>query len=311
MNWDEAYSFPRKNNDILLVGEILVDIIRKKSKNHFYNIIGGSPFNISKYLTQLGVKNVFYGAVGNDQFGLDILSQIERKHINTNINITDHATSYVVVNQTFGSPLPEFHRHSDNYIYLSDKLINDISFSKILHFTFWPLSEEPSRTTILSLVDKAKANQTLIGFDPNYHSKLDDKQKSGLETVKAIINKVDIIKPSLDDSYRLFGKKTVEEYLDIYENLGAKLIILTLGKDGLIARFNKETIRMESLATEMIDSTGAGDAFWSGLYAGITNNRSIRDSIKLGLLCSAENLKYVGSDIELPEISVLLEKIGG
>ncbi len=311
MNWNTTYSFPNKMNDVLIVGEVLVDIIHKESENQYKNIVAGSPFNISKNLTKLGVKNVFYGAIGNDQFGKDILKEIQDKHINTEINITNHATSYVVLNQTLDSPNPEFHRHSDNYIYQNDKLTNDISFSKILHFTFWPLSKEPSLSTILSLIDKAKANHTLIGFDPNYHPKLDDLQKSGFETVKAIINKVDIIKPSLDDSYRLFGKKTIDEYLDIYEELGAKLVILTLGKEGLITRFNKQTLRMDSLATEVVDSTGAGDAFWSGLYAGLTNNHSIKDSLRLGLLCSAENLKYIGSDVELPELDVLLQTIGG
>jgi fructokinase len=309
MVWNEKFAFTGKDLEIVIVGEVVVDTIIHSDLNLVSNIIGGSPFNICKNLTNLDIINRFYGAVGNDKNGQNVLQQIQSRGINAEINITDFETSTVSMDQTISSPLPIFHRSADSEIYLSDCLINDIAKTELLHFSYWPLSKEPSRSTILSLLDKAHENNTLIGFDPNYHPLLDDDLHTGLETLKEVIHKIDIIKPSLDDSLRIFGEHTVEEYLDIYENLGAKLIVMTLGKNGLIARYKNQTIKMPSLATKVVDATGAGDAFWSGLYAGLLKGKSIYNAFEMGLLASSLKMRTIGPDFDVEEFQRLL-KIG-
>jgi len=309
MVWDEVFNFSEKEIDVLLIGEIVIDIIRNFETKHESKLIGGSPYNICKNLTKLGISNRFYGAVGNDSYGHEVLEQIKAKKIDAKVQVAEGFTSYVILNQTVSSPIPVFNRSADSYIFANKTLKTDASHSKILHFTYWPLSKDPSRKTIMDLIDKAKANNTLIGFDPNYHPLLDDHDETGLEMVKDMIKQVDIIKPSLDDSLRMFGKKTIDEYLEIYEHLGAKIIIMTLGKDGLIARYKGHTMKMPSLATEIVDSTGAGDAFWSGLYAGLTNNQTIKTSLKLGLQCSALKLKSIGADFDVDEYSKLIKTL--
>lgn len=307
MHFSEAFDFPSKDIDVLLIGEVLVDIIQ--TENDEKKCAGGSPYNIAKNLTKLGIKNKFYGAIGNDPLGKIIINDIKSNHLQTVINKTNKTTSFVRLNQTADSPQPHFHRGSDYLIPFTEQLSKDISCSKILHFTYWPLSLASSLDTLEAIVKEAPAHQTLIGFDPNYHPLLDNGSAKGLEAVKRIIKYIDIIKPSLDDSKRLFGSKTNEEYLDIYESLGAKLIIMTLGKYGLIARYKGATISMTSKAETVVDSTGAGDAFWSGLYAGLTRKHSIMDALILGLLCSAENLKVVGAEVDLPTIDILETKL--
>jgi fructokinase len=307
MVWDEVIQLPQKKLNLVLIGEIVIDTIIHKDSLKTSKFIGGSPFNICKNLTRLKIKNHFFGAVGNDKCGREVLKQIEKLGIQASINLIDQKTSSVTVDQTISSPLPVFHRSADTHIPLSMSLIEHTANAKLLHFTYWPLSGEPSRQTILSLLDEANANNTLVGFDPNYHPLLDDDQQSGLKLIKDLIHRVDIIKPSLDDSIRIFGEKTVEEYLATYEGLGAKLIFMTLGKDGLVARYKGETLRMPTMAKVVVDATGAGDAFWSGLYAGILKGKTIRESIVLGLTASSYKMKSIGSEFDVSEFQKHLE----
>lgn len=44
---------------------------------------------------------------------------------------------------------------------------------------------------------------------------------------------------------------------------------MTLGKDGVMVSDGKEIKGFNTLATEVQDTTGAGDAFWSGFYVGL------------------------------------------
>ena len=63
-----------------------------------------------------------------------------------------------------------------------------------------------------------------------------------------------------------------------------------------------ETLTFKTFATEIVDTTGAGDAFWSGFYTGLTKSYSLKDSLNLGFATSAFKLKHVGAIANLPTI---------
>ena len=82
----------------------------------------------------------------------------------------------------------------------------------------------------------------------------------GIEYIKNLVSKVDIIKPSEVDAER----------------------IMTLGKDGAIVSDGTEILKFNTLATEIVDTTGA--AFWSGFYTGITKSYTLKESLNLKFL---------------------------
>jgi sugar/nucleoside kinase (ribokinase family) len=81
-----------------------------------------------------------------------------------------------------------------------------------------------------------------------------------------------VIKLSLDDSVRIFGTRpSADDYLDLFLELGPKIVLLTRGKEGTIlgtASGNRYQILPNQV--DVVDVTGAGDAFWSGVF----NNKS-------------------------------------
>ena len=301
----------KKSNDAVLIGEVLIDKIYDKKSKFFENIMGGSTANISVNLKFLGQNPKFVGTVGNDSFGVDILKKLNDSGLDTKyISISENLTSVVEINKSEGSPIPKFFRSSDNQIYFTKELESLIKNSKILHFSYWPLSVEPSKSTIMQSIEVAKKNNVVIGFDPNYHIDLDPLDGLSIGEILKIIGEVDIIKPSLDDSMRIFGKGlSPKEYIQKYLDLGCSLVIMTLGDKGLIASYKGEVVEMESLAKTVVDTTGAGDAFWGGFYTGIITNESIYDSLRLGLLCSAYNLKEVGAYNYFPSLEDMKKEL--
>ena len=162
---------------------------------------------------------------------------------------------------------------------------------------------------LLKVIEDALSHDVIIGFDPNYHIDLVTKNSISAENLKILISKVNIIKPSLDDSIRIFGPNyTTEEYLNKFIELGCDLVIMTLGKEGIIASYKGEIMKLPSVAETVVDATGAGDAFWSGLYTGIINNEKLVDAMKIGLACSAYNLLNVGAYSLIPSLEVIKEK---
>lgn len=297
----------KKSHDIVLIGEILVDII--SSKKGDIESYGGSPANITFNLSRMGFNPFLLATYGTDKYGELISNFIHKENLNpTFINRFNGRTSTVFINQSSGTPLPSFNRQADYHITLSEEAKQTIQSSKLLHFSYWMLTEDHSLKVINEAIDIARKNDVVIGFDPNYHK--DIQPEYDVSKMIDIMKKVDIIKPSLDDSKRIFNKDlTPREFLQIYHDLGIPFVVLTMGADGVLVQYRNEIIELPSLATEVVDATGAGDALWSGLYAGLLKGLSLHETIKLGLLCSAHNLKHVGNSEGLPVIEDLLKQL--
>ncbi len=310
---DSKIEFQNKTNDILTVGEILIDMISAEYNDSFegdiyHKYFGGSPSNIAMNVRRLGIQSLVASAVGKDGFGTFLMKSLDQADINTScVQQVDFSTSMVVVTKSKSTPIPIFYRGADYQLDYSPQLEESLLNSKIVHFSCWPISMLPVRDTIERVIEKARKNHILVGFDPNYHPMIWQKGVDGVEYVKSIVGKVDIIKPSEDDAERLFGKDTHNNQIKKFLNLGAKLVIMTLGKDGAIVSNGKETIQFDSLATEIIDTTGAGDAFWSGFYTAVVKGYKIREAIILGFAVSAYKLKHIGAVVDLPKLEEIKE----
>ncbi len=314
--FDDIIQFRKKKNDILTVGELLIDMISTEYGDHsegntYTKLFGGSPSNIALNVKKLGINSLVASAVGEDGLGSFLINQLRNADIDTNgVQRTDYSTSMVVITKSKSSPVPIFYRGADYHLAFTPIVEEYLLNSKIVHFSSWPISMVPVRHTIEKVIEKARENEVLIGFDPNYHPMIWQKGEDGIEYVKSIIGKVDIIKPSEDDAERLFGKDTNENQVKKFLEYGAKLVILTLGKEGAIVSNGVETIKYSTLATDVVDTTGAGDAFWSGFYSAVIKGYTIREALALGFAVSAYQLKFTGAIVDLPKLEIIQERYG-
>lgn len=308
INFNDSLNFENKAIDVFTIGELLIDMISTDyddnfNCNNYSKHFGGSPANITMNINRLGGNSTIAACVGKDGLGDFLVNHLKNNNVDTNyINRVNYSTSMVLVTKSKTTPIPIFYRGADYNLDYTDKLDSALKNCKIVHFSCWPISQAKSRSTIEKVIIEARKNNVLIGFDPNYHDMIWQHDHNGLEYIKNLISKVDIIKPSEVDAERIFGADTPESQIGKFINLGAKLVIMTLGKDGAIVSNGIETLTFKTLATEIVDTTGAGDAFWSGFYTGITKGYTIKTALELGFAVSAFKLKHVGAIAKLPNI---------
>ncbi|AJH01920.1 fructokinase [Clostridium beijerinckii] len=313
---NDTIEFKNKSNDVLTIGELLIDMISEDYDDSFecsnYNkFFGGSPSNIAMNAKKLGINTLVASAVGKDGLGKFLINDLRKSNMDTScIQEVEYSTSMVVVNKSKSTPVPIFYREADYNLEYNSNLQEALGNSKIVHFSCWSISRMPIRNTVERAIEEARKNNMLICFDPNYHPMIWKKGEDGIEFVKSLIGRVDIIKPSEDDAERLFGKDTHENQIKKFLKLGAKLVIMTIGKDGAIVSSATETIKFDTLATEVVDTTGAGDAFWSGFYASIIKGFTVKKSLQLGFAVSAYKLKFTGAVVNLPTLEEIKEIYG-
>lgn len=309
INFNETLKFENKPIDVFAIGELLVDMISNDydiNSNSYSKFFGGSPANIVMNIKKLGGNPLISASVGYDTLGDFLINTLDKNNINTNyINKVDYSTSLVLVTKSKETPIPIFYRNADYHLKYTSELDLALKNSKFIHFSCWPISQSYSRNTIEKIIIEARKNNILIGFDPNYHEMIWEKNHDGIKYIKSLLEKVDIIKPSEVDAERIFGPDTPENHVQKFINCGAKLVIMTLGKDGAIVSNGIETIKFKTLANEVVDTTGAGDAFWGGFYTAITSSYTLKEALNIGFATSAFKLKHVGAITELPSISDL------
>lgn len=311
LRFDSRATFIDKPNDVLAIGELLIDMISEDyddalNCDRYYRYFGGSAANLALNVKKLGLKSRVVSAVGKDSFGTFLLQQLEKEGIPTNdIQMSEQSTSMVVITKSRQTPTPIFYRGADYQLHYTPELAVAVKQSKIVHFSCWPISRQPARSTIEKVIALAREEGTMIGFDPNYHPAIWNHDEDGRAYVKTMISQVDVIKPSQDDADRIFGEDTPENHLARFLDLGAKLVILTLGADGALVSNGTDEVHLESVATDVVDATGAGDAFWSGFYAGIAKGLSVLDAVNHGMKISAYKLKHVGPVQQFPDMLLI------
>lgn len=298
---------PLKNNiiDILSVGEVLVDFIghqsgvQIKNTRDYHRYLGGSPTNVAMNSARLGLKAVIVSTVGNDGFGKYIFKRLEEEGVITScINtIENKPTSVIFISRS--EDTPEFipFREADSFITEDQIASGLLKRTKIFHTTCFALSKNPAQTTILKKAEEAFNLGCKLSIDFNYSDKIWDSKIDALKVIKAYCKFNPLVKISEDDMFRLFGENLPHrEIFDFFHSEGVETICLTLGSKGVkLSQKGKDIIQLPAIKIEKVmDTTGAGDAFWSGFLFAYTKKKPMRKCLEVALQLAALKLQNVG-----------------
>tara|TARA_R110002167_G_scaffold354653_1_gene568630 strand:- start:815 stop:1756 length:942 start_codon:yes stop_codon:yes gene_type:complete len=312
----------KKNNkkiDILCVGEVLVDFIGHQSgvlinnTRDYHRYLGGSPTNVAMNSARLGLKSMMVSTVGNDGFGEYIFKRLAEVGVDIkNIKkLENNPTSVIFVSKSEGTPDFIPYRDADYQISEDQIPTKTLTNTNIFHTTCFALSKEPAQSTILKKAEEAYNLGCKLSIDLNYAKKLWQSQEHALKVIKTYCSFNPLIKISEDDMLRLFEKELPhEEIFKFFHNLGVDTICLTLGSNGVkLAQLGKEIIELPAIKVEKVmDTTGAGDAFWSGFLFAYIKEKPIEECLQVALKLAALKLQNVG---RLPDNINILSKLLG
>jgi len=214
-------------------------------------------------------------------------------------------TSMVFVAKSKGNPMFLPFRSADSCIKKPENMGQLLQETRFFHISSWSISHNPSRQTVFSIMNDLEDSDIQLCFDPNFRKVLWERGQDPMETIKKVLKKTYLCKPSDDDAFHIFGRMDSEEYIKAFHQLGAQNVILTMGKDGALVSDGNKIVHQKSVSRVVVDTTGAGDGFWSGVYCGILNNQDIFTAAKWGSAVAAFRLRTIGSDLPLPSMDVI------
>lgn len=262
--------------------------------DEIYSFSGGGGTNSAATFSLQGFKTGFCGMVGDDLTGKQVVEDLKLHKIDSSLvfKTKDKQTNYSVIlkiSRGEDRTILVFRGASE---FLDKK---DINWNKLKHSKWFYLAPLSGKLALLTkdIVSFAKKNNIKVAFNPgSFQLSLPKKE------LNSIINKVDILLLNQEEASILTGLNynKEEEIFKRIDEICPGIAIMTKGPEGVVVADGENIFSAPGVKENIIDNTGAGDAFGSGFVSGfIKSNGNIEKSIQLGLANSVSCLKKWGA----------------
>lgn len=181
---------------------------------------------------------------------------------------------------------------ADTFLSMDDLNESDFATARMLHFGSISLIHEPSKSATLKAVELAKKNGMFISYDPNLRLGLWESEEQARESIIELLPEADILKISEEELEFLTGEIDIDKGIDQLASYNIPFIAITLGAEGSILVTQAGKVEVTAMKVEAVDTTGAGDAFVSGMLYYLherekgLENWTIEEMKELGRLAS-------------------------
>ncbi|MBN1657339.1 MAG: sugar kinase [Anaerolineae bacterium] len=249
---------------------------------------GGCALNSATALARLGLPVDVVGKVGADAFGDFLLAEMDRRGIGRAgvQRDPDMGTSATMVMVE-----PDGERRFVHYIGANARLaLDDVDSStlegaSILHVAGALVLPGLDGEPMAALLDQARAAGVVTFLDTVW-----DDTGRWMELLGPSLPHVDYFVPSLAEAQALTGLDDPVDVAQVLLARGVGIVALKMGGDGcLVVTQAGEMWRVPAYKVDVVDATGAGDAFAAGFIAGVwlgwPLDRTARLANALGALC--------------------------
>ena len=268
----------------------------------------GDTFNTAWYLAKVTpeLDVSYFTAVGTDALSNDMRVFMRSSGI-------DDSHVRQIEGQTIGLYMIQLNNGERSFCYWRGQsaakqlaldptaLDQAISDADLIYFSGITLAilDIPSREALFTALRKGHSNGKKIAFDTNLRPMLwasTDEMKKTIMHAAALSN---IVLPSHEDEAEWFGDENSHATLERYAQLGAESVVVKNSDQSVL--FQDGQHRGEIIvepATDVVDTTAAGDSFNAGVLAGILVQNDLAAGITDGCILAGHVVRHRGALVE-------------
>ena len=303
--------------DVICIGAALVDMIAQVVRHPFDDdevfvsdltmLSGGAAANTAYACAKIGLSTAFIGKLGeNDAFSEKIIKDFKEVSVDTSLikYSKDYKTgsAYVALNQK-GERRIYAYSGAANYLLKKDISEKELKNTKIIF-----LSSLKNLEPLQFAAGIGKSVNIPVILNPGMLI-----VDQGLTKIKRLLEKIDVLILSQREYRTLLNIKENElneEIIVKYSRtlffFGIRVIVVTLGEKGSFFITKKGSGLIPSLELDnIIDTTGAGDAFSAGFMYGLLQSMifdvdQLRTCLKIGNYLAGNCIQKIGARNGIP-----------
>ena len=254
---------------------------------------GGCANNTAIGLAKLGIDVGAVGRIGTDKFGDFVLQTLNDNHVDTRGVVRDTKTNTSVTFVTVASDGERSFLHymgSNGIFSEADVDFDLIRVSKILHvagsFVMPKLDGEPTA----HILRTAREAGVVTSLDTVW-----DTSGNWLKTLEPCLPHVDVFLPSIEEAKQLTGLDSPPDIARFLMDYGIQTVGLKMGDRGSYVRSGTEEFYVPAYEVDVVDTTGAGDAYVAGFLAGTVMGWDLKRTSELASAAGAACVTAIGT----------------
>lgn len=246
----------------------------------------------------------FTGLIGDDNAGELLYSIVKTSGIDPKgLKITNLAgtSSVVILINSQGERTFYYYGGANELLSYSDIKDEDLNNVSIVYvggtFTLPKLDGEGTAR----IFSKAQSRGILTTLDAT-----SDPTNTWLPVIEETLPYVDYFLPSLGEAKHIAGSENPSDIAKFLQEKGVGTVVVKLGERGCYVKHQKDPgFYTKSYKTNVVDTTGAGDAFVAGFLSGILRNKNIHECSIIATAVAALSIGKVGATAGQPTLDEL------
>jgi len=236
---------------------------------------GGKGSNQAVATARLGATSYFVGIIGDDKLGEIATDLYAAEGVNTQFLLKTNAMAtgvgFIILNQA-----------GQNGIIL-DMSANQLMDRAFVDKAEGQIAQSGIVMSVLEIPPAAAIRAMELGHNHKVRTLLNPAPAARL--VDSVFQYIDYITPNESELRILNGLPPDDPTptLELAERLqlrGAKNVIVTMGEKGALVLSNGTVTQIPGLTVDVIDTTGAGDAFSSGLAVALVEGKDLLAAVR-------------------------------
>jgi fructokinase len=291
----------------LVLGEALTDCVIRGGVTT--ETPGGSPMNVAIGLGRLENDVTMATRFGGDERGTALRDHLAASSVATIAQAGD-------AERTSSAQATIAEDGSADYVFdlrwdLTTEMIPAHGFTHV-HAGSIGATLEPGGSAVEETLRRASESGATVSYDPNARPIIMGDPGDVLPRIEALIGLSTIVKASDEDCEWLYPGVPFAEVAGRWRDLGAALVIITQGPDGVEAWFGDAHVVLPIVTTTVVDTIGAGDSFMAGLLHALASQgrlgtgegralegltkATLIDALQFALGCAAITVSRVGAN---------------
>ncbi|MER7361185.1 carbohydrate kinase family protein [Nonomuraea wenchangensis] len=277
---------------------VLVDQIRLTA--------AGAAAGTAVDLVKLGNDVVTMGAVGDDELADFLLMVLAKRGVDTSClrRKSGEATAASILPIRPDGGRPSFHVPGANLSVVPADLDADVlRRARGVHLGGVDVTFGLGDPAFFALLDELRAAGAVVTMD--LLSELPDL----LGMARAFLPHVDYVLPNESQARLMTGAADVEEAARALLADGPRGVLVTLGEEGSLVVTGDGAERVPAIKTEVVDTTGCGDAYCAGFLTGLLHGEDVLAAARWGTAAAARVATGLGSDAGLTDLDSTLRML--
>lgn len=268
------------------------------------SLVAGNAANNAVGASRLKLKTAIYVNIGSDDSGDKIKKKLREEGVDT---------QYVIKNENLPSNhhiVLDFQGERTILVYHEPWQYNlpDLDKTKWVYFT----SVSPTfleSNLINELIIYLERVSAKLFYNPGTF-----QIKAGIKKSPRLLSLTEILIVNLEEAKEILGHPEgenipVKKLLKSICDLGPKMAVITDNENGSFGLDGNKFYHLGIFPAKLVETTGAGDAYATGVLAGLFHGKSLPEAMRWGAANGASVVEYIGAQAGLLSYYKMQERL--